>query len=545
MGKGSSTLSYYLARARWLANQDKFGEALDEIKLAFEFDSGKSEVEEISDVEEEIRILHRQRVNALVERVERILDKRSIDVTQEDRISIEDDLNALQSIAAEETARDLAARWHKYQRKTVMVRSRRFRKLLNRAQILAEDGCFDGAQEILQEARKYAREDQPGDIEEKEQLIENYRQASVKVLTQELESLFTKDPLGLTQADLERGQTILDKLEVTVSVPFEAKLRAERWRAFLTRRNALLDLEESCSRLQELWEEPYLMLACYDEALDLAQQKAQAYPNEQLAQDLLEEAKRRRTAAYQRQEDFTTLAVQGGFEALAAELRHLQQEGHEYLPKFDLHPDKEGENQEQVLVPIEKVPANEAIAHLTYIARDFAGRKADEYRRRAESELKINPEEAAKWIEEARHLEFLSKARHDELQAYYDEVVVPALERQKQARELIDTAMMYRQEDLEAAWMLLREASQLLPHLEDTRQARDYFRPWLTVQWDSLLRRAEDALWNNNDVEKAQQLAKRVLDSTGEVPEFEKAFLRAQNLVERCERVKAKERTER
>lgn len=231
--------------------------------------------------------------------------------------------------------------------------------------------------------------------------------------------------------------------------------------------------------------------------------------------------------AHRKVETLIAQANLGNFKSLLDELERLYREGHEQLPRFEWG--AEG------LVLAGNMPAQEAINHLLNLAQEYASHKAEEYKEKAAEILVSDPKQAADWIERALSLEYLPSAEGEELQTYYNEVIVGALEQQKQALQLLEEARERRPEDLEAAWDLVMEASRLAPGLHEVNKTRDYLSPWLKVHWNTLLRKAEEVSWDG-DLETARRLADSVLGRTQNLPGFEDVYQKAQHIVERCQK---------
>ncbi len=521
-------VTHYLDRAIWLAQQDRFEEARRELEAALDFaDPSPALVERVREVKDKVETLHQQRVQTLSQMVESVLQLQPVKVSQEHRTSVEQALEALNKIGSSDV-QALNQRWEKHYQKAISARSSRFRRLMNQVRACSEEKRFKEALDALQKAHQFADEEQLKAVEETGQKIEKQRQIYAELLTRELEGLFAKGPEGLNKADLDRGQAILAELIACDLDRLELEILSERWQAYQRRREVSLHLQNTRQRLEKLWHSPFMLLDRYEEAMALARHTSETYPNEQGFQELLQEAKMHWNEAHRKVEALIVQVNQGNFKDIIDELERLYHEGHKQLPRFEW--EAEG------LVLTGNMPAQEAINHLSNLAQEYASRKAEEYKEKAVETLAGDPKQAADWIEQALSLEFLPSAEREELQAYYDKVISTALEQQERALQLLEEAKERRPEDLEAAWDLVIEAGRLAPRLREVNKTREYLSPWLKVHWNTLLRKAEAASWDG-DLETARRLADSVLGRTQNLPGFEDVYQKAQQIVERCQKV--------
>jgi len=573
----------FCEKACRLAHQDYFYEATCSLEQAKRLLRTSGEKTCLEACEKYIRELREERIRTLREVVENVLHREVVEVTEDLHHTVEKALIVLQNLIPWDEAQELVKRWEKHYHKSVQERKKAFQKLLRQARQLAKKEEFAEARQVLRKASTFAdgngrkrigklereieqhlsrileqileraqtlssedrfdealqtlrdayklecsTEDDVRQIEAVKRVIEEKRQQRVQALILDLEILLAQKPEELTQADLDRGQEILVHVQSIHPNPVELEPLAESWQDLRRQAEILLDLEATRRELGALWQSPYVMLDRYDKALALARQKAQAYPDNRLAQELLSETERRREEAYHRESELTTAAAQGNLEATIAELERLQKEGCEELPRYSW-------NRERGLVLTgDTLPAEEAIHRLVDLAREYADQKADEYLHQAQSLLSDDPLAAEKWLKEALNFEYLSQAKHEEIQRCLGEIVIPAQERRQQALGLVQAARERRDKDIVVAWQLVQEASALAPGLREVTRTRDYLRPWLVVHWNTLLRQAEEALWDG-DCQKAAQLADFVLGNIESTPTlFEEAFQKAQYILQRC-----------
>lgn len=380
-----------------------------------------------------------------------------------------------------------------------------------------EQQRFDEALSTLREAYKLpsiTTEDE-SQIQAVEKQIAEKRGQRIQTLTSALENLLRKEPEELAQTDLDSGQEILASLNSIHPTPTDLEeTLVHRWQIRRDKVTARLDLEKTRQQLDALWQSSYLVLSQYDQALSLARQKAQAYDGKSLAeefQNLLAAAQLRREEAYKKEGEITTQAAYGDFNALIKELDRLRLEGAEELPWYEWKTEKTEDQPERKLLPVENVPANDAIQRIRELAAEYENKKAEEYLHRAQMDLPADPESAEKWVQDASRFKHISDHTKSKLDSYYDETVKPALEKRHQAKELVQGARNASTENIEKAWKLLQQAQQVDTNAPEITEARKLLRPSFRIFLKDRLRQAHEKR-QTGDFETAENMASTVIE---------------------------------
>lgn len=409
---------------------------------------------------------------------------------------------------------------------------------LTQAQSLANQNRFDEALQKLQDAYKLTglTENDIGQIEAVEQRVEEIRQERVQALIGKLETLLDRKPEELTQADLDAGQNTLALLQNIHPNPVDLEPLLERWQDHYRRTQTWLDLEATRRKLDELWKAPYILLSRYDKALSIARQKAQAYPDEPMAQELLAEAERRRQEAYRQEGKLVTGEVVADFRNLHRELLRLRDAGSEFLPWYEIGTREIEGSQVRVPVQTGEAEAEAAIKQLVSLAGIELEKKVAEYIQRAEAELRASPETVYKYIEKAisDFGEFISDIKKTELETYRDQTIKPALEKRWRADQLVQAAETIAEKDIEKAWDYLRQAAEVDPYAPAIDKARDQLRPRLITHLKELLRQADEKR-QVGDFKNAEGMASHVREIAEHDEALREIAQQVQDLVQKCD----------
>ncbi len=385
-------------------------------------------------------------------------------------------------------------------------------KYLNQALEKADKELFIEALEDIKEARKLAQgsDEALGVIDAREEEIKEKRRRCVQTLTDELEKHLAKEkePERANRGELEKGQEVLARLKSFHPDRDTLDRLAERWGNYRRRAEMLLDLEETHRTLEDLWSAGSILLSKYDEARILARRKAELYPDDPMADFLLEEAEKRREEAYRLEGVLTTQAAEGDFKELMEELKRLREQGVESLPRYDWGLKEIEGKPTRIPVARRDVPANDAIIQLAKLAHDFQESKAREYKQKAQNDLPADPKTAARWIEDALAFDYISENMQNELQAFRDQKIRPALQKREQAESLVAEALKPGR-DIEDAWKRVEEAYRIDSHSPEIERARDEVRPDLRLKLEGDLSQANERL-EEGDFDTAEGIANRV-----------------------------------
>lgn len=278
--------------------------------------------------------------------------------------------------------------------------------------------------------------------------------------------------------------------------------------------------DREAQNLERRWQEYRFKTTCVQ--VSDAQQPTQG------SQDIVRATKTRLEEAYDRLKAIIPGANKGDLEGVLSELERLSHEGHEQLPRFEWS--IEGWELTG------DMPAQEAINRFRELklAQEHAHRQAEELKSKAVEALPGHPEQAAGWAEQALSLEFLPLGEREELQAFYDQVIVSALEQKELAVLLLAEAKEQSPSNLERAWDLVMKASRLVPDMPEINNEREYLSRRLKARWKAVLFRADEFLWSG-DGETAQRLAERVLEQTQNLAEFKDVYQQARQIVEHAQ----------
>jgi hypothetical protein len=403
---------------------------------------------------------------------------------------------------------------------------------------------FQGALEQISSAYRFARADETALIDATSQQIKQKRTQHVQELVGVVEAVLGLPLDKVTPKDVERGRTALAELRRVHPDPGEVTQLEQRWQTFERKMSVRVALHETRAQLKMLWETPFLHLAKYDEALELARRKAREYPDEPEFQQLAQEAEDRRGAAYQKEATLTKLAVLGRFKDLIEEVQRLYDNGERELPWYEWSLLTIDGQQIKGAVFAKTVPwSQDPIRHLATMAGEYEDGKADEYLQRAQAALPVDPESADYWIRlpsegdmgrGIEKFEYWSLAKYEELENFRQRQIVPLLEKRQRARTLLSEAIE-RDQDPERAWGLVDAAAREDPYLtEELEQARGWLRPHLRARWEQELRRAEDQRAARVQLEQVLSTAARIQDHAACDPELAEVQGEAQALLVRC-----------
>ncbi len=276
--------------------------------------------------------------------------------------------------------------------------------------------------------------------------------------------------------------------------------------------------DQEAQNLEQHWQEYQSKATSVQEVPD-AQQPTQG------SQELVRATEARPREAYDKVKALIPGANKGDLEGVLGELERLSHEGYEQLPRFEWR--IEGWELTG------NMPAQEAINYFRELklAQECASRQAEEFKSKAVEILPGNPEQAASWVEQALSLKFLSLGKREELQAFYDQVIVSALEQKELAVLLLAEAKEQSPSNLERAWNLATKASRLAPNMPEINEECEYLSRRLKARWKAVLFKADEFLWSG-DGETAQRLAERVLEQTQSLAEFKDVYQQARQIVE-------------
>jgi hypothetical protein len=411
-------------------------------------------------------------------------------------------------------------------------------ELLENARRLATKGLFAEAFGVINSA--YALAAGPGEIdrvEEVERSICHIRSLRVQSLEQELSNQLNKPIDEFTEEGVRLVDEIIHLLLKIHPDPEALESKREKWLSLRRSVEVHRAYTETKARLEKLWLSPYILLSRYDEALVLARRMVSAYPDQSCFVELLRDAEKRREEAYRRSGELTTQAATGNFQSLINELMRLYEHGDDILPWFEWSG--------RGLVIIGTKDASLAIQHLLGLATAYYSNKALEYRKRAEADLPHNPESAAEWIEAARRLPYLSKEDHFMLQQFFNDIVLPIMEKRKRAKELVAQALLTQDPvyyplrfdaTIASAWMLLQEAEILDPHYVEIIEARESLRPLLRLYLEKELRRAEQELVTGGAIQEVAKTATYLYHLLEGDPDLKDYRERIQLLIRRCQK---------
>ncbi|RME69657.1 MAG: hypothetical protein D6784_18075 [Chloroflexi bacterium] len=532
----SETVDYYLGRAMWLVtDQDRFPESFQAIEKARKFARNAENPDllaRIASREDSIQQIYHRRRGNLIKKIKDLLNRPPVEITPVDQTEAAEILHTLQQMEIEkneETAK-LKEAWEKHSEQARRVRAGRFAQYIQEAEALMKENLFASAGEKLQEAGRWADDDQQrGIIAAQRESLEKRRRIYADWLKREMEPLFARPPETLTEAELRKGEETLQELAACLQDSIEKDILLERdillrrWAAYRTYRQDTLDLRKVEQEVKTLWDAPALLVSQYDQAVQIAQEalKKQSGAREKEFQDLLAEAQKRHQQAQNDVNALLDKANAGEFEPLLTEMEQLARQGCTKLPGFKW---EEGQ-----LTAGELIEAGKAIAQLKSLAQAYAQKKAQALTNEAWKNLESDPQQAVRLLEEAQSLPFLPPEEKQRLQTFYQDKAAPALAQHAQARQFLERARQKRETDVEEAWDFLQEAYRLAPGLEEVKTERRYMLPWLRVHLNKRLREADDFL-REQQPDQARPVLEQVLERTRHIPEAEDIHRKADKL---------------
>jgi ribosomal protein S20 len=380
-------------------------------------------------------------------------------------------------------------------------------------------GNYQKAQQALIAVKEIADQRQKKRVLAEEQKI-------ARILLYKLEALLSKKPTELSKVDLDEAQKTLDCLKNIPPQSLDMRTWMERrWLAHQQQR----EVENARSELATLWQSPYTKWRSYEQALDLAERTGQVYPDNPLAQELFEEAKRLSWQAERHRQELLGAAAECDFETLIDKLMQLSIE-FGIVPKCEWNPEHTA-----ITVHEEHLPGKEVIDCLRELASEYADDKADEHLRQARQAVGAGDYlTAEKQLEDAFCSQYVSTSKHEQVQEYWDnEVAIPVLNR-RQATRLAKAAIECQSQDILKAWSFFEEAWKLAPGLEEVdRACQKLIRP-VRRYLRQLNRDAREAM-HRGDSETAKPLAEQALSIAQKWPHlFKEAFRAACGILSRC-----------
>ncbi len=532
-----SIVKHYCTRASWLAERDRFLEADEAIKLASPRAADQDALlQQVSSARRAVRKVKVGWMKDAKTKITQYLSTAPYDVLQKDIDNIKDlsikmegiEQNDMACIVVESTANLIRSNT----RRNVFKQS--FGVLYNALLILDNHG----------ETRlnKLGHE------------LESKRRKRVKALEHDMGRLLKTDVGGFSENNLSTGETVLQNMQkLLISDDFENYL-AHLWdeERFEEKRNVWDDelwkyttytdqfkihkrelelsglLLETRRRAEELWRAPKLFVEKYQQALDICLSQKKMYPDHSGFSLLNDEAQQHHAAAQAYSDKLLAQATEGNFRPWIDEYTNLKEMGYGFLPGIHKH----GES----LSWADFRPASQAIVQVEVIAQEFADREASVFEQQAVEMVGVNAEQAGMQIEKALKLSYLSKKKRQELETYRDSTLIEEMERQQDAKRLLEKAQWYQEaEDYEKAWEYVSSALDLSPGFTPTVQMREKLVPWVKIHWGSVLRGAERS-WTRNDSETARRQAKQVVEHTRGIREFAQAHEGALSLMESLER---------